>query len=286
MQLKILLVDDDMVSLRKLRVLLIPYGECHMVMEGEKAFDMFQKAHSQESPYSLITLDVEMPGLKGFDVLRLMRTWEKEKGVRPVRVLMTTGHDDRESIDSALALGCTHYLLKPFDARKVEDAMIKVWKTRAIPPLPGAASTTPVLEKPAMSFRRILIADDEIVSLGKLKILLAKMGPCETAMNGREALDRFLRAHADNNPFELITLDIDMPELKGPEVLKEIRKWEAEQGFSSPPRAVNVLMVTASNSKETVIESIRAGCTNYIVKPFDGKKLEEALSKLTRALPA
>ncbi len=284
MQLKILLVDDDIVSLKKLRILLSPYGECHMVMEGEKALEIFQKAHSQDSPYSLITLDVDMPKLSGFKVLKQIRSWEGERGVRPVRVLMTTGHDDRESIDSAVALGCTYYLLKPFDAVKVEDAMIKVWKTQAIPSQ-SPAPVPSVPETPFLTFRRILIADDEIVSLSKLKVLLAKMGPCETAKNGREALEKFIKAHEEQTPFELITLDIEMPELKGPEVLKEIRKWEAQQGFSSLSQAVNVLMVTASGARETVIESIRAGCTNYIVKPFDGKKLEEALSKLRKALP-
>ncbi len=124
---------------------------------------------------------------------------------------------------------------------------------------------------------KILIADDEFSSRMKLQKHLSHYGHSYTVINGEEAVEAFMLAHKEGEPFHLICLDIMMPEKDGIEVLKFIRKKEQEMGIKPGYEAI-IMMITAEDSAKTAIDSfMQYGCDDYIVKPI---KKDELISKL------
>ena len=112
-----------------------------------------------------------------------------------------------------------------------------------------------------------LVVDDELASRNKLEKILSGFGECEALARGHEAVDAFKEALESGTPFELITLDISMPEMSGTEVLSAIREIEKEKNIPEEKQA-KIIMITASSDKEVVVNSIKMGCNDYLVKPF------------------
>lgn len=125
---------------------------------------------------------------------------------------------------------------------------------------------------------RVLVVDDELVSRKKMEKIMTAFGECVAVDSGQAALEAFIATIENGEFFDLITLDISMPQMDGTEVLYEMRRIEQERSIPKE-RQPKVVMVTAQNDKDTVITCIQAGCDSYIVKPFDktimAKKLEE-----------
>jgi two-component system chemotaxis response regulator CheY len=113
----------------------------------------------------------------------------------------------------------------------------------------------------------LLIVDDDFVCKTMMASICKELGACEAVENGQDAVAAFRRALASGQPFDLITLDKSLPDLDGIEVLEQIRAFEEESSIP-PERRVKIIMVTAT-SDEDVIESCgRAGCNDFIIKPF------------------
>jgi two-component system chemotaxis response regulator CheY len=127
---------------------------------------------------------------------------------------------------------------------------------------------------------KILAVDDEFVSRSRICRLLEAYGDCASACSGEEALELFLQAHSEQQPYELITMDIDMPGLSGPEVVKQIRSYEQELGITSLESAVKILMVTAMNDGKTIMASFKEGCEGYVTKPFNKEAIRKSLSTI------
>jgi len=121
--------------------------------------------------------------------------------------------------------------------------------------------------------------DDDFVSRRILQKHLASFGICEIAVNGREALEAFSLAWEEGKPYQLIFLDIMMPEMDGKEALKKIRSMETEKGVREQDRA-KILMTTAVNDPASVVEAIQSQCNDYLVKPIEKNKLLAKLRKL------
>ena len=127
---------------------------------------------------------------------------------------------------------------------------------------------------------RILIVEDDFTSRRLLQLMLGPYGTCDIAVNGIEALKAFDMAHAENNPYQLICLDIMMPEMDGQEALKQIRAREKALGVD-PQYEVRVIMTTFVDSPRAVIEAYyHGGCTSYLVKPIEKTKLLSLLGDL------
>lgn len=126
---------------------------------------------------------------------------------------------------------------------------------------------------------KTLVVDDEVVNRMKLQRIMGSFGECEAVESGSEAVIAFKNAWECWVPFELITLDISMPEMNGIEVLLEIRELENKKKVSSRKR-VKILMVTAQADREHVTTSIMAGCDGYIMKPFDKEMIIEQIQKV------
>jgi len=126
---------------------------------------------------------------------------------------------------------------------------------------------------------KILVVDDEMVSREKMKMIMGHFGECEAVETGANALEKFVEAWNSWSPYDLISLDVQMPEMDGVEVLNRIRALEREKNVPESKRA-RVVMVTARSDKDTIMTSIQAGCNDYVVKPFDKTIVAKKLSKL------
>ena len=126
---------------------------------------------------------------------------------------------------------------------------------------------------------KILILDDEVVSRTKLTLIMDNFGECDAVDNGKDAIALFRTAHHKSEPFDLIMLDINLPEMNGIEVLSEIRKIEQDLQIAGEDRA-KILMATSYRDKERIIASVQSGCNDYIGKPFDIDIIRSKLAKL------
>src|SRR5690606_16021476 len=132
---------------------------------------------------------------------------------------------------------------------------------------------------------RILVVDDELVSREKMKHIMSSLGECDEVSSGTDALKAFTDARSEGRQYELITLDISMPEMDGTEVLGRIRTMEQEQGVPKENR-VNIIMVTAASEKDTILSCIKLGCNDYVMKPFNKETVVKKLQDKGLAGPA
>ncbi|MDD3014322.1 MAG: response regulator [Candidatus Gastranaerophilales bacterium] len=123
-----------------------------------------------------------------------------------------------------------------------------------------------------------LVVDDDFTCRRILQAYLSKFGECHIAVNGQEALDAFKASLDDNEPYDVITLDIMMPEMNGHEVLKKIREIEDKNGKFGI-ESVKIIMTTALDDSENIKHAFREQCEAYLVKPIDRQKLMDKLSE-------
>lgn len=126
---------------------------------------------------------------------------------------------------------------------------------------------------------KVLVVDDELVSRNKMRKIMESFGECEAVESGDAAVIAFKKAWENWAPFNLITLDIAMPEMDGTEVLYEIRKIEKGKNVPRGKR-VKIIMVTSHSDKDSIVTCVQAGCDDYIVKPF-GREM--VIGKLEKA---
>lgn len=126
---------------------------------------------------------------------------------------------------------------------------------------------------------KILIAEDDFTSRRIMKHMLSGYGDCDIAVNGLEAVEMFKAALAENSRYDLICMDIMMPEMDGHEALTKIRAHEAQIECDGEA-GVKVIMTTALEDFDNVSAAFSEQCEGYLVKPVELKTLEELLRKL------
>ena len=124
-----------------------------------------------------------------------------------------------------------------------------------------------------------LIVEDDFTSRLLMQELLKTYGPSHVAVNGKEAVQAVRAALAAKEPYNLICLDIMMPEMDGQEALKEIRASEEACGVFSTAGA-KIVMTTAVKNMKSVSTAFNSLCDAYLVKPIEKTKLLEALRQL------
>ncbi len=125
--MRILVVDDEIVSRKKMLKILGKFGECEVALTGTQAVEVFREALEKQTPYELtpfklITLDIMMPKIDGKQVLQHIREYEKQKEVPQeqwAKVFMVTSATDRDTIISCVKTGCDEYITKPFSMETI-----------------------------------------------------------------------------------------------------------------------------------------------------------------------
>lgn len=119
---------------------------------------------------------------------------------------------------------------------------------------------------------KILLVEDEIISRKILNSFLLPVGEVDIVVNGNEAITAVKKALENNQPYELIFLDIMLPELDGITTLKQIRATEAQQNVNKKIKS-KIIMTSAMFEKEIVLEAARSDCSAYLIKPIDKRRL-------------
>ena len=119
---------------------------------------------------------------------------------------------------------------------------------------------------------RALVIEDDFTSRRYLQRLLLKWGECDAAANGSEGVQAFWAALEEGRPYDLLCLDIMMPEMDGHEVLRIIRRMEKFSGKAGEQRS-RVIITSALADGKNVAKAALEQCDAYLVKPIDGNKL-------------
>ena len=127
---------------------------------------------------------------------------------------------------------------------------------------------------------RILIVEDEHISRELLRRTLEPFGMSDCVGNGKDAIAAFHAAWDDRQPYDLICLDIMMPDIDGHEVLGHIRTFEKEKGICDEAQAVRVIMTTCLDDPNNFAKAFDQGLQWYVTKPIDRSQLLQVLSEL------
>ncbi len=126
---------------------------------------------------------------------------------------------------------------------------------------------------------KILLAEDDYATRKFMASFLSKYGECDVTVDGMEAVDAFMMALEDDEPYDLACLDIMMPVMDGYQALMGIRNLEKDHNIPAE-KQVKVIMTTALNDEKNVKMAFDLGCSVYSGKPIDQDRFEQALKKL------
>ncbi len=123
--MKVLIVDDDFISRKKMQTIMGQYGEADTAASGSEAMVALEYAEEQGKPYDVIVMDVMMPGVDGIEALKRMRDREKDRRVAEcdaAMIIMVTSSENEELKEFSRHEGCNAYIVKPVTRQKVESA--------------------------------------------------------------------------------------------------------------------------------------------------------------------
>ena len=124
-----------------------------------------------------------------------------------------------------------------------------------------------------------LVVEDDPICSQVLKSILSHFGHCTIAGDGIEAVNAYKKSILDEDPYELICMDIMMPTMNGHQALTVIRNLEKQQGIDKD-NAVKVIMTTCLDGDEDKQQAYRSGCNAYMVKPIQRQSLQQQVHNL------
>jgi PAS domain S-box-containing protein len=269
---RVLVVDDKSTNRRVLDETLTRWKMATTLAEdGVSALAAMESALQTNAPFKLVIIDSGTPLVDGFALAHAIKLRPALAGAA---IMMLTSKGQRGDAARCRELGIAAYLTKPVRQTQLLDAILSV--------LGGAV---PSVDSPVLITRHslreggrlnILLAEDNLVNQKITTRMLEKLGHAVTvANNGREALDA-IGAQA----FDLILMDIQMPEMSGFEATEAIRRQERASGKHLP-----IIALTAhamDGDRERCLES---GMDGYVSKPVRGEELARAIGSLLTATP-
>jgi signal transduction histidine kinase/DNA-binding response OmpR family regulator len=264
---RVLVVDDNRTNRRILEGMLNQWEMTSTLVEGGKqALEQLTSAQQAGRPYRLILMDMHMPGMDGFNLVERMRL---EPDLKAATIMMLTSAGHRGDAARCEELGVAAYLLKPIRQSELREAIAQVLgakeQERAIPlitrfSLQGA-------REPSSSLT-VLVAEDNAVNQRLAVRLLEKRGHrAVIAANGHEAI-----AALQKDNFDLVLMDVQMPEMDGLEATMAIRKQEQ---ISGKHQAVIALTARAMKGDQQICAA--AGMDGYLSKPIRPQELDAIL---------
>jgi two-component system, chemotaxis family, chemotaxis protein CheY len=136
-----------------------------------------------------------------------------------------------------------------------------------------------------MDLRKCLIVDDDLLGRELIVQYLQNVPVVDTAVDGQDAVEKFRSALTEGDPYELILLDIVMPDMDGITAGKEIRKLERESAVPAD-KQVKIIMLTALNTPQDVMQSMMSAQSSaYLVKPVEPEKVRKTIGRLGLRVP-
>ncbi len=256
--ISILLVEDNYISQRVARTSLEKDGFTNLEIaeNGRVAIRMFEKKE-----YELILMDIRMPVMDGLEATEKIRELERSNTQRrPSYIVAFTAYAVEGDKERFLEAGMDDYIAKPFMPEELVRVIMKYAGKR--------------------EFRRqkvlhILLAEDNKINQKVAIKTLESFGhTIDLAENGNQVLDKY-----KSGSYDIILMDVEMPELDGIEATRLIRKMERErilEGDTKP--GIKIVALTASTTKEDRERCIVSGMDDYISKPFRQSELARALN--------
>jgi len=253
--LSVLVVDDNASNRRLLQEMLRSWGMVATVCaSGETALNEFQRAVAAGTPYALMLLDVQMPGMDGFELANRL---VKNSGKTPPTVMMLTSQGQRGDAARCQEMGIASYLNKPVAQSDLFDAIMSALGE---PQGPTPSLITQHSLRESRRKMQLLLAEDNAVNQKLATRLLERLGHQVTlARNGFEALQCW-----KNGLFDAILMDVDMPEMNGYEATQRIRSEELAAGTHIP-----IIAMTAHAMKGAREECLLHGMDGYLSKPIN-----------------
>lgn len=274
-----LLVDDNKTNLDILELMLNSAGmEITAVERGDQVLPAIEEAAVRKMPFDCCLCDIQMPEMSGYDVAQSIKNSNSIKEI-PLIAVSSLLERDAKKCEQA---GFDAFLSKPVRREKLYQMVERVVSEKKN--ARKAKTTTqdcPI--KTRYSIREdmkhsacILLAEDNPVNQKLANMMLTKAGyNVELADNGKEALEKYTSMP---DSFDLIFMDIQMPEMDGMEATREIRKWESKIN-SEQPRHIPVAAITANAMKGDMEKCLEAGMDDYTTKPIKRDVVFKMLEK-------
>jgi PAS domain S-box-containing protein len=264
---RVLIVDDNRTNRRILEGMLNRWEMISVsVEEGQQALDALSGARAVGQSFALILTDMHMPKMDGFTLVEQIR---KRPELATATIMMLTSAGHRGDAARCQELGVAAYLLKPIRQSELREAIARVLGAHA------ENGAIPLVTRyslhdgrdPAASLR-VLLAEDNPVNQRLAVRLLEKRGHhVVVAGNGAEAL-----AAMDEQDFDLVFMDVQMPEMDGLEATAVIRGKEKITGKHQP-----IIALTAHAMKGDREKCISGGMDGYLTKPIRPQELDDVL---------
>ena len=240
----------------------------HLCDSGESGLAELSRAASEGNAYRLLLLDEQMPGMDGMEVLDRIR---RNPALQSVVIMMLTSSDQAKSTARCRQMGVEAYLTKPVSA---SDLLASIRLAIGVH-TPASRVTTAAAGISASSLSlRILLAEDNLVNQKVATGMLARMGHRITlARNGLEALEQWRQ-----NDFDLILMDVQMPEMNGLLATTQIRREEAIGAH------VPIVAMTASAMSEDRDRCLAAGMDDFISKPVSYQVIEGMITSMSMGI--
>ena len=265
--LPVLVVDDNDTNRRILHEMLAHWRmKPTVVASGPKALEALEAAERDGHQFPLVLLDYQMPGMDGFELAEQIRTRRSEGG-RPVLIMLSSVMGAGGAARGR-ELGIDRYLLKPVKQSDLLNAI----NLHLHPDSSGTDRLRPAV-RDGVEARRILLVEDGPVNQMVATELLTQRGhSVETADNGRLALEAL-----ETHEYDVVLMDVQMPEMDGFEATAAIREKEQGTGRHTP-----IVAMTAHAMEGDRERCLRAGMDDYVAKPLRSQELFAAVERFGR----
>jgi PAS domain S-box-containing protein len=261
---RVLVVDDHATNRRILEEMLRNWRMRPTGAPGAReALQRLREARAAAAPYRLLLLDARMPEIDGFALAEQIR---QDPELAGTIIMMLSSGDQPEEVARCERLGILYYLLKPVKQSELFDAIVMA--------LGVTAAEDAVAEKAVAPWHgrlrplRVLLAEDSLVNQKLVVGLLEREGHAViVANNGKEAV-----AAAESGQFDLILMDVQMPEMDGLEAAAIVRAQDRQRGRHTP-----ILALTAHAMKGDRERCLEAGMDDYLAKPIRAGQLFETI---------
>jgi len=274
--LSVLVVDDNETNRRILCEMTRGWGMRPCAAEsGAIALPALKTAQQNGDPFRVILIDGQMPVMDGFELAEKMQIKAaRNAGLAGAAVLMLTSGGQPGEAKRCRRLGISAYLLKPALKADLLAAILTALSRRQVEMSDSPALVTRHTLRESARKLRILVAEDNAVNQAVIMRVLQKMGHTPVlAQNGKEAL-----ALASAEKFDLVFMDVQMPEMDGLAATAAIRESEKNSGTHLP-----IFAMTAHAMKGDRERCLEAGMDGYITKPMRFSDIEQTLAGLARA---
>ena len=263
----VLIVDDNPTNRAVMVEMLRAKGMRPLAVDsGESAIAMLDQARAAGCPFPLAILDFQMPGMDGFTLAARIR---EHPDLRETRLFMLTSAGQRGDAARCKAIGIEVYLLKPVKQSALLEAIAR---SLGRPVAPGLAPLTRHWLSESCRKLRVLLAEDNAINQKLAVRLLEKQGHTVTvAADGREAV-----AAVESGEFDVVLMDVQMPNMSGLEAAAAIRAMERGTGRHLP-----IVAMTAHAMKGDQDRCLEAGMDGYISKPIQPDRMMEAIARVT-----